>query len=153
MSASHMGKNQLNPVLQRLINEIYDTGLYTDQWSPGINVPIFEKGNREDPANCTLITFTSAMSILFTYMLHQRINDLLEGSGILPQVESGYKKGYITTDSTFVLNTTLGFCIESFKHLCFGFIDFLKAFDKSDRVTLNRKLKNSVTLVINTESD
>ena len=119
MSASHMGKKQLKPILQLLINEIYDTGLYTDQWSPGINVPIFEKGNREDPANCTGISLTSAMSILFTYMLHQRINDLLERSGILPQVESGYKKGYITTDATFVLNTTLVFCIASFKHLLF----------------------------------
>ena len=39
------------------------------------------------------------------------------------------------------LNTTLAFCIESLKHSCCGFIDFSKAFDKIDRETLYRKMK------------
>ena len=75
------------------------------------------------------------MSKLFTHMLSQRINDWSEESDILSQTQFAYKKGYNTTDATFVLNTTLSFCIETFKHSCCGFNDFSKAFDKIDRET------------------
>ena len=70
-----------------------------------------------------------------------RMNDWSEESGILSQAQFAYKKGYNTTDAIFVLNTTLSFCIETFKHSCCGFIDFSKAFDKTDRETLYGKLK------------
>ena len=134
-------KRQLKPVLKLLFNEIYDTGIYPEQWSSGIIIPIYKKDTREDPSNYRGITLTCAMSKLFTYMLNQRINDWSEESGILSQAQFAYKKGYSTTDAIFVLNTTLAFCIESLKHSCCEFIDFSKAFDKIDRETLYRKLK------------
>ena len=74
-------------------------------------------------------------------MLNQRINDWSEESGILSQAQFAYKKSYNTTDAIFVLNTTLSFSIETFKHSCCGFIDFSKSFDKIDRKTLYGKLK------------
>ena len=70
-----------------------------------------------------------------------RINDWSEESGILSQAQFAYKKGYNTPDAIFVLNITLSFCIETFKHSCCGFIDFSKAFDKTDREMLYGKLK------------
>ena len=106
-------KRQLKPVLKLLFNEIYDTGIYPEQWSSGIIIPIYKKGTREDPSNYRGTTLTCAMSKLFTYMLNQRINDWSEESGILSQAQFAYKKGYSTTDAIFVLNTTLAFCIES----------------------------------------
>ena len=78
-------KQQLKSVLKILINEIYDNGIYPEQWSSGIIVPIYKKGTREDPSHYRGITPTSAMSKLFTYMLNQRINDWSEESGILSQ--------------------------------------------------------------------
>ena len=132
---------QLKPILQLLFNEIYNTGIYPAQRSSGIIVPIYKKGNKEDPSNYRGITLTSAMSKLFTHMVNQRISDWSEESGILSQAQFAYKKGYNTTDAIFVLNTTLSFCIETFKHSCCGFIDFSKAFDTIDRETLYGKLK------------
>ena len=128
---------QLKPVLKLLFNEIYDTGIYPAEWCTGIIAPIYKKGNGEDPSNYRGITLTRAMSKLFTYMLNQRINE----SGLLSQAQFACKKGYNTTDAIFVLNTTLSFCIETFKHSCCGFIDFSKAFDTIDRETLYGKLK------------
>ena len=78
-------KQQLKSVLKILINEIYDNGIYPEQWSSGIIVPVYKKGTREDPSHYRGITPTSAMSKLFIYMLNQRINDWSEESGILAQ--------------------------------------------------------------------
>ena len=60
-------------------------------------------------------------------MLNQRISDWSEESGILSQAQFAYKKGYNTTGAILVLNTTLSFCIETFKHSCCGSIDFSKS--------------------------
>ena len=132
---------QLKPVLQLLFNEIYGTGIYPAQWSSGIIVPIYMKGNSEDPSNYRGITLTSVMSKLFTHYaesinqcLVRRIRYTITGS-ICPQ------KGYNTTEATFVFNTTLSFYIETFRHSCCGFIDFSKEFDEIDRETLYGKLK------------
>ena len=78
-------RQQLKSVLKILFNAIYDTGIYPEQWSSGIIVPVYKKGTREDPSNYRGITATSAMSKLFIYMLNQRINDWSEESGILSQ--------------------------------------------------------------------
>ena len=56
----------LKPVLQLQFNEIYDTGIFLAQWSSRIIVPMYKKGNREDPAKYRDITLTSAMSKLLT---------------------------------------------------------------------------------------
>ena len=114
---------------------MYDTGIYPAQWCSGIIIPIYKKGNREDASNDRGITLTSAMSELFTHMLNQRINDWSEESGIISQAQFAYmyNKGYSSTDAIFVPDTTLSFCIETFKHSCCGFIDFSNASDKIDR--------------------
>ena len=84
-------KRQLKPVLKLLFNEIYDTGIYPEQWFSGIIIPIYKKGTREDPLNYRGITLTTAMSKLFTYMLNQRINDWSEESSIRSQAQFAYK--------------------------------------------------------------
>ena len=49
-------KQQLKSVLKILINEIYDNGIYPEQWSSGIIVPVYKKGTREDPSHYRGIT-------------------------------------------------------------------------------------------------
>ena len=98
---------------------IYETGAYPDQWSTGVIVPIYKKGDTNDPANYRGITLTCAMSKLFTFMLNKRINKWAEQSDLFSQAQFAYKTGYSTT----------------------GFIDFSKASDNVNRGTLFKTLK------------
>ena len=45
-------------------------------------VPIYKKGDTNDPANYRGITLTCAMSKLFTFMLNKQINELTEQSDL-----------------------------------------------------------------------
>ena len=114
---------------------IYVTGAYPDQWSTGVIVPIYKKGDTNDPTNYRGITLTGAMSKLFTFMLNKRINEWAEQSDLFSQAQFAYKTGYSTTDAVFVLNTVL-----SSSGGCCGFIDFSKAFDNVNRETLFKTL-------------
>ena len=66
---------------------IYETGAYPDQWSTGVIVPIYKKGDTNDPANYRGITLTCAMSKLFTFMLNKRINEWAEQSDLFSQAQ------------------------------------------------------------------
>ena len=68
-------KQNLKLVLNQLFNMIYDTGIYPENWSTGVIVPIYKKGDKDNPANFRGITLTCAMSKLFTFMLNRRINE------------------------------------------------------------------------------
>ena len=115
---------------------IYETGAYPDQWTTAVIVPIYKKGDTNDPANYRGITLTCAMSKLFTFMLNKRINEWAEQSDLLSQAQFAYKTGYSTTDAVFVLNAVLSSSCG-----CCGFIDFSKAFDNVNRETLFKTLK------------
>ena len=115
---------------------IYETGAYPDQWSTGVIVPIYKKGDTNNPANYRGITLTCAMSKLFTFMLNKRINEWAEQSDLFSQAQFAYKTGYSTTDAVFVLNAVL-----SSSGGCCGFIDYSKAFDNVNSETLFKTLK------------
>ena len=120
---------------------IYDTGIYPENWSTGVIVPIYKKGDKDNLANFRGITPTCAMSKLFTFMLNRRINKWAEEFNILSHAQFAYKLGYSTTDAIFVLHAVLSSSPESFNGACCGFIDFTKAFDKINRDILFQKLK------------
>ena len=112
---------------------IHDIGIYPENWSTGVIVPIYKKGDKDNPANYRGITLTCAMSKLFTFMLNRRINEWAKEFNILTLAQFAYKPGYSTTNAIFVLHAVLPSSLESFNGACCGFIDFTKAFDKSNR--------------------
>ena len=44
---------------------IDDTGIYPENWSKGVIVPIYKKGGKYNPADYRGITLTGVMSKLF----------------------------------------------------------------------------------------
>ena len=116
---------------------IYETGAYPDQWSTGVIVPIYKKGDTDDPANYRGITLICAMSKLYiSLMLNKQINEFADQSDLFSQAQFAYKTGYSTTYAVFVLNAVL-----SSSGGCCGFIDFSKASDNVNKETLFKTLK------------
>ena len=109
-------KQNLKLVLNQLFNMIYDIDIYPVNWSTGVIVPIYKKGDMDNPANYRGITLKCAMSKLFTFMLNRRINEWPKKFNILSQAQFAYKPGYSTTDAIFVLHAVLSSSLESFTY-------------------------------------
>ena len=77
-------------VLTELFNKIYYTGHFPDQWTTGVIVPIFKKGDKKNPANYRGITLTSTMGKLFTYVLNQRFTAWAVESNFLSNAQFAY---------------------------------------------------------------
>ena len=132
-----MEQGNLKFVIHTLFNKLYEIGYFPMEWSTGVIVPIYKKGDKMKPENYRGITLTSTLSKMFTYLLNQRLGQWCENNNILSEAQFAYKAGYGTTDAIFVLRMLLDMN-RSGIHL--AFIDFSKAFDNVNRNVLYAKL-------------
>ena len=60
----------LLPVLTKLLNKVFSTGVYPKQWSDGMIVPIFKgKGDKDNANNYRGITLINIMSKIFSHVI------------------------------------------------------------------------------------
>lgn len=140
-------KNNLEfwgPVLASLFSFIDKTGQIPDDWGLAIIVPIYKKGNREDPANYRPISLLSNISKLYSRHLHRKLKDWLEQEGILAEEQAGFREGRTTIDQCFVLQHLIEKYISNkVTSLYAAYIDLKAAFDSISRVKLWEKLEAS----------
>ncbi len=141
-STCHM----LMPVYLKLFNLIFNTGKIPEAWLTGNIIPFYKnKGSKNDPRNYRPITILSCVGKLFTSILNLRLNDFLENYLLLNENQSGFRKGYSTTDSIFTLHLLFELLRRKKKKLFCAFIDFAKAFDTVWRPGLwSKLLKTSI---------
>ena len=124
-------------VLVRFLNIILDTGVVPTEWCIGIIIPIFKnKGENTNPDNYRGITLLSCLGKLFTSILNNRIFTLLEDGHLLGEEQTGFRPKYSTLDNVFVLKNIIDFYLINRKRLYCAFVDFKKAFDLIDRISL-----------------
>ena len=131
------------PVYLSLFNYVLDRGIFPDSWLNGVILPIYKgKGIESDPNNYRPITLLSCLGKLFTSILNKRVYCFLEAFELLNENQSGFRKGYSTTDSIFTLYSLIELLKARKKKLFCAFIDFSKAFDTVWRSGLWTKLLN-----------
>ena len=129
------------PIYVRLFNIIFDSGNVPDVWLTGNIIPFYKnKGNQCDPQNYRPITILSCMGKLFTSILNARLCSYLEEYFLLNENQFGFRKGYSTVDSIFVLHMLFELLKKKKKKFFCAFIDFAKAFDTVWRSGLWTKL-------------
>lgn len=132
----------LLPILNVLFNKVLDTGIIPEEWSAGIIVPIFKKGNRKEPSNYRGITLLSCVGKLFTSLLNNRLSKFLEDNKTLLENQAGFRKNYSTLDHCFLLKHLIDICKSRRKKLFCAFVDFKQAFDRVWRDGLWYKLQS-----------
>jgi hypothetical protein len=65
------GKETLRPYICKLFNTINKSECYPNIWSKGYIVPIYTKGEMEDPANYRGITISSCLGKLFATVVNK----------------------------------------------------------------------------------
>ena len=123
------GSDILIPNLKTLFNHVFRSGIFPQEWSEGILIPLYKKGNSATPSNYRGITLLSVLGKLFTRILNSRLDTWAENYGIYVEAQYGFRKGRSTTDCMFILHNMINKFIQSDKKRYTFLIDYSKAFD------------------------
>ena len=118
------------------------TGFFPSSWSLGYIVPIYKKGDKDDPSNYRGITLLSNFGKIFTSILTKRVENWANDNNIISDAQFGFRKGCSTTDDIFVLQSLIENFLSLKLRLYCAFIDLKKAFDSVYRNALWFKLFN-----------
>lgn len=135
--------DKMTNIYSKLFNIILDTGLVPTNWLQGIIIPIYKKGDHNDPNNYRPITLLSCVGKLFTSVLNNRLNMFLTENNIMNENQAGFRKDYSTIDHIFTLNSLIEILRHHKKKIFCAFIDFSKAFDSVWRFGMWQKLLNN----------
>lgn len=126
-------------IITRLFNLLYDMSMFPEEWSNGMIIPIYKKGNPELPSNYRPITLLSSLSKLFTAILCKRLTQWATDRKIFTEAQFGFRPTYSTTDASFTLNLFISKIKRKQKLYC-AFVDFSTAFDSVNRELLYSRL-------------
>ena len=130
------------PILLNVFNGILQSGLFPTDWAKAILIPIFKKGNMNDPNNYRGISLVSNFGKLFTSVLNQRLIEWSQTFDIITDAQFGFRPGLGTVDAIFALTSLIFKSLSSKKRLYCCFVDYTKAFDSIQRYMLWYKLSN-----------
>ena len=114
-------------------NVLFKKGIFPESWSEGIVLPLFKKGNVNDPSNYRGITLSDISSKLYSTIINYRLQEWVKENNITGEYQAGFKKNYSTTDHMFTLLALVQKQLSLGRKLNVAFIDFEKAFDSVNR--------------------
>ena len=133
--------NIFMPLYVKIFNIIFNSANVPESWLIGNIIPFYKnKGDMKDPQNYRPITILSCFGKLFTSVLNLRLCNFLENYLLLEENQFGFRKGYSTIDSIFVIHILFELLRKKKKKMFCAFIDFAKAFDTVWRSGLWSKL-------------
>ena len=120
----------------RLFNYLFDKGIYPEQWTESIILPLFKKGDVNNTHNYRGISLCNICSKLYSSVINQRLQDWVNLNNITGEHQAGFKKGYCTIDHVFTLLAAVQKQFVNNQKLYVAFVDFEKAFDSISRKLL-----------------
>ena len=70
-----------------------------------IIVPVHKSGSKEDPLNHRCISLINVMYKLFSNIIYDRLCTWAEQFSKIDEAQAGFRTGYSTTDSIFILQS------------------------------------------------
>ena len=134
------GNSMLKNIILKLFNAIFTSGCFPKAWAIGEIIPIYKKGDKNDPQNYRGITLLSCIGKLFTSIINTRLNKWAEINDIFSEQQYGFREARSTTDCLFIIHGLIEHFLNMSKTLYCGFIDLKRAFDGVNRRALFYKL-------------
>ncbi|XP_071572942.1 uncharacterized protein [Temnothorax nylanderi] len=136
------GGKELEIWAWRFINRIWKGGGWPENWKEGIIAPIVKKGEGKRVEEYRGVTIMSSLYKVYTAILAERLREELEGKGIVPQNQTGFRRGMGTIDNIYVLNYLVNRKLEKKGgKLIACFVDLRAAFDSVDRGVLIKAMR------------
>uniref|UniRef100_A0A803T6E7 Reverse transcriptase domain-containing protein n=1 Tax=Anolis carolinensis TaxID=28377 RepID=A0A803T6E7_ANOCA len=132
------------PILAKVFTQINNSGLIPEGWKQSIVVPIYKKGDKQDPNNYRPISLLDIDSKLYSKHLLNKLEDWESANHIIHPEQAGFRKGQSTIDQCLTLYFLAQQAITGpTKHLFVAFVDLAATFDSIDRNLLWQKLTNT----------
>ncbi|KMQ96026.1 rna-directed dna polymerase from mobile element jockey-like protein [Lasius niger] len=136
LEAWKYGGMEVRRRLVNLINQIWMDGEMPKEWRKSIVVPLYKRGDKERTENYRGISLLCSAYKIYAEILRNRLEDVMEKKGMLPESQAGFRKGRSTMDTIFILNhlVQLEKGKDKEKDKIFAvFVDLKAAFDNVDR--------------------
>ena len=131
--------------LVRFFNALFDRGVYPELWTESIVLPLFKKGNTNDPNNYRGISLCNVCSKVYSTVINNRLQEWVDMNNITGEFQAGFKRNYSTIDHIFTLMAFIQKQFSLNRKLYVAFIDYEKAFDSVNRSILwSALLKNGI---------
>lgn len=100
---SFAGQGLVNKLIG-ILGKVWEGQGLPEEWKMGIVVPLFKKGNPNEPKNYRGITLMATAYKIYTEIIRKRLVVEIEEKKILPDGQAGFRKGRSTIDNIYILN-------------------------------------------------
>ena len=124
-------KESMNVILQplqNLFNYILDKKSFPRQRAKGVIIPIYKKGDPNEPSNYRGITLVSCLGKLFTIIVNERLKKRALQNDIITDAQFGFKADYSTVDAIFILDSFINKMIKNKKKVILRFYRLEESF-------------------------
>lgn len=115
-------------IMQRLFNQIYNTGNFPSKWLTSLFVPLPKKNNTTRCEDHRLISLMSHTLKIFLKVIHYRISTKCESA--VGSSQFGFRRGLGTREALVATQVLVQNCYDQRKDVAMCFIDYEKAFDR-----------------------
>lgn len=136
------GGEKLEKTVWEMCNRAWKGEEIPASWREGVIVPIRKKGKGSKVEDYRGITLMSTAYKIYAMILAEKLEREVEGKGMIPRNQTGFRKKVGTVDNIYVLNYLIGREVRKEKGKMIGvFVDFRAAFDSVDRKELWKALE------------
>ncbi|CAB0035830.1 unnamed protein product [Trichogramma brassicae] len=127
--------------MNSLFNKIWRNADIPEAWTHIMVTMLPKGGDNSDPNNYRPIALVNAIVKIFTQIIHERLYSWCEDNRLLPEFQSGFRRGRSCQDNIFVLSTIIENRIRRPKAKVYTlFVDFKRAFPSVNHDLLFQKL-------------
>ena len=103
-------------------------------------MPLFKKGDTEDPDNYRPISIIPSISKIFEILLRDQIVNYLWSEKLVTKMQYGFGKRFLTTDAITYCNEFIRSETDKSKYVSAALLNLSKAFDSINHKILDEKL-------------
>lgn len=133
-------RRELCRPLTLLFRKSLDSGTVPLDWTLGSVVPIYKKGNRQEPGNYRPVSLTSVVSKVLESLIRDRLLQHLTENNLLSNYQHGFRPGRSCSTQLVEVLDQWSRVLEEHSPLDVVYFDFRKAFDSVPHCRLLYKL-------------
>jgi len=137
------GGEEIEGWVWRFCNRVWRGEGWPEEWKEGVVVPILKKGKGDKVKDYRGVTIMPTIYKIYAAVLAERLREDIEGKGMIPPNQTGFRRGMGTMDNVYVLNYIINRQIgKKGGKMVAVFVDLKAAFDSVVRERLMEALRN-----------